>query len=154
MERIDKEFIRATDNKLIDEDVYLHQRPFRIVVEWMTQHGLEGDFLDERIWVPLMEDYRKLYPTGDFSIPALLQAGVAIRDRVYSVRVNVGYGVSSIQPLDMIDISRPELESVFKNYPDHGWAALYGVCDLWDFAYGVDDLRLHKTPAVQQLKNA
>ncbi|MEW9902679.1 HEPN domain-containing protein [Pseudomonas putida] len=154
MERINEAFIRTMDDKLIDEDVYLHQRPFRIVAEWMTQHGLEGDFLDERIWGPLMEDYRKLYPTGDFSIPALLKAGVAMRDRFYPVRVNVGLGTYSIQPFDMIEVSRPELERIFKNYPDIGWAALYGVCDLWDFAYGVDDLRLHDTPAVQQLKNA
>jgi hypothetical protein len=154
MERIDKEFIRAMDDKLINEDFHLHQRPFRIVAEWMTRHGLEGDFLDGRIWAPLMEDYRKLYPTGDFSMPGLLQAGVAIRDRVYPVRVSVGYGTVSIQPLDMIEISRPELESIFKNYPDQGWKALYGVCDLWDFAYGISDLRSQKTPAVQHLKNA
>lgn len=154
MERIDKNFIRVMDDKLIDEDLHLHQRPFRIVAEWMTLHGLEGDFLDERIWEPLMEDYRKLYPTGDFSMPGLLQAGVAIRDRVYPVSINVGYGTFSIQPLEMIQISRPELESIFINYPDQGWKALYGVCDLWDFAYGIDDLGSQRTLGVQHLKNA
>lgn len=154
MEVIPEDFIRNIDNRLIDEDVGLHQRPFVIVMEWMDQNNISGNFLDERIWVPLMASYKKLYPTGDFSVPALSSAGVAIRDKMYPVHVGIGFGTVEVDPLKLIDISTEELSYIFNNQPEQGWKALYGVCDLWDFAYGVDDLKRDKSPAAELLSNA
>ncbi|MGY2964648.1 HEPN domain-containing protein [Pseudomonas sp. TE36184] len=154
MERIDKEFLRRLDDELMSEGLSLHQRPFHVVAEWMKSNNIEGNFLDERIWTPLMEDYRALYPSGDFSIPGLVDAGVAIRDTMYPARVNVGFGTFGVTPLDMIEITKAELENIFKHYPELGWKALYSACDLWDLAYGVDDLRFEDSAAVQHLNNA
>ncbi|WP_420703794.1 hypothetical protein [Escherichia albertii] len=66
--------------------------------------------------------------------------GVALRDAMYPVHINVAYGSFSIEPLKCIDISQSELEFIFQHYPEQGWRAFYGVCDLWDFGYGIDDL--------------
>ncbi|WP_122740060.1 hypothetical protein [Pseudomonas viridiflava] len=154
MEVITEEFLRKVDNRLIDEDVALHQRPFSVMAEWMDEQGISGDFLDERRWKPLMAAYKKLHPTGDFSMPGLLSAGVAIRDRMYPVHVGIGIGTVSIDPLKMITISKEELFSLFSTYPQEVWKALYGVCDLWDFAYSIDDLRFNDSPAADLLSNA
>ena len=47
-----------------------------------------------------------------------------------------------------------ELEFIFEQYPDQGWRAVYGVADLWDFAYGVSDLEHGTGDAPQLLANA
>ncbi|MCK0544520.1 HEPN domain-containing protein [Pseudomonas syringae pv. aptata] len=154
MEVITEEFLRKVDDRLIDEDVDLHQRPFHVMADWMDEQGVAGDFLDEGRWKPLMAAYKKLYPTGDFSMPGLLSAGVAIRDRMYPVHVEIGFGTVSINPLEMITITREELSSIFNTHPQEGWKALYGVCDLWDFAYSIDDLRFNDSPAADLLNNA
>ncbi|WP_226503505.1 HEPN domain-containing protein [Pseudomonas sp. MWU16-30317] len=154
MEVITEKFLRKADNRLIDEDVALHQRPFHVMADWMDEQGIAGDFLDEGRWKPLMAAYKKLYPTGDFSMPGLLSAGVAIRDRMYPVHVGIGFGTVSIDPLEMITITREELSSIFNTNPQEGWKALYGVCDLWDFSYSIDDLRFNGSPATDLLNNA
>ena len=137
---IDEEFIIAADTALVAKDVKLHQRPFHVVVQWMNERGYSGDVFDRRVWDPLMESYRKLYPSGSFSIPAMLHGGVAIRDQMYTVRVPLGYGTFNIEPLKLIEILPAELDLVFRQFPDQGWRAFYGACDALDFAYGVDDL--------------
>lgn len=153
--KINEAFVVETDDALIADDVKLHQRPFHVAMAWMRTQGIGGDILDDAIWTPLMEIYRKLYPSGDFRMPALLEGGVALRDRMFRVRINVGYGMASFDPADCIDISRDELEVIFLRYPDQGWRAIYGVANLWDIAYAIDDLaRNGNTPAGMLLKNA
>lgn len=154
MEPIDEKFIIATDNALLAQDVKLHARPFHVVMAWMKAKGIAGDLFDERLWKPLMEVYHRLYPKGDFSMPALLVGGVAIRDQIYPARVHVGFGTCRVEPLKCIDIPREELELVFRHYPEQGWRAFYAVCDLWDFGYGVDDVLKLGTPAPDLFKNA
>lgn len=154
MEVITEEFLRKVDDRLIEEDVAPHQRPFSVMAKWMDEKGIYGDFLDERRWKSLMTAYKKLYPTGDFSMPGLLSAGVAIRDRMYPVHVGITFGTVSIDPLKMITISREELSSIFNTHPQEGWKALYGVCDIWDFAYSIDDLRSNDHAATDLLNNA
>lgn len=120
----------------------------------MQANGRSGDVFDKRIWEPLMESYRRLYPSGDFSIPAMLSGGVAIRDQMYPVRVPLGYGTFSIDPLKLIDIPQSELDLTFRHFPDQGWRAFYGACDALDFAYGVDDLLRGSTPKPDLFVNA
>lgn len=151
---IDEDFIIKMDEELLARDVKLHARPFQVVIAWMREKKIAGDILDKRLWDPLMEVYRRLYPTGDFNMPSLFTGGVAIRDQMYPARVHLGYGTVSVDPLKSIEISREELALVFKKYPDQGWRAFYGVCDLWDFGYGVDDLLKRGTPATDLLRNA
>jgi len=154
MEPIDEAFILATDAEFLAKDLKLHQRPFHVVVRWMQMKGYSGDIFDKRIWDPLMESYRKLYPKGSFSIPPILFGGVAIRDQMYSVRIPLGYGTVNIDPLKLIEISQAELELAFRHFPNQGWRAFYGACDALDFAYGVDDLVGRGTPKPDLFLNA
>jgi hypothetical protein len=75
------------------------------------------------------EDLQMSLPKRHFSIPSLM-VGVALRDAMYPVHINVAYGSFSIEPLRCIDISQSELEFIFQHYPEQGWRAFYGVCDL------------------------
>jgi hypothetical protein len=151
---IDKEFVRQRDDELIAQGLKLHQRPFHVAMAWMSSEGISGDVFDKAMWDPLMAIYHALYPAGDFSMPAMLKGGVALRDQMYPVRVSVAYGTVSVNPIDCIEISREELELIFKHYPEQGWRAFYGVADLWDFAYGVSDLSHGTGDAPQLFANA
>lgn len=154
MKTIDTEFVRKADDDLVAKNLKLHQRPFHVAMAWMKAENLSGDLFDKAIWDPLMEIYRALYPSGDFSMPAMLRGGVALRDQMHPVEVAVGYGTVGVNPIDCIKIPRAELEVIFKHYPDQGWRAFYGVADLWDFAYGVNDLSHGAGDAPQLLANA
>ncbi|MVW86672.1 hypothetical protein EI969_12115 [Pseudomonas sp. PB101] len=154
MEIIDESFVRQMDDTLMAQDVKLHARPFHVAIEWMRENNITGDVFDKNTFEPLMATYKRLYPSGDFSIPSLLIGGVAIRDVMYPARVHVGYGQVAINPIECIEIKREELELIFRHYPDQGWRAFYGVCDLWDFGYGVDDLIRRGSPAADLLNNA
>lgn len=151
---IDEPFVRRIDDELIGQDIKLHARPFNVVAAWMKENEVSGDLLDKRLWDPLMEVYKKMYPKGDFSIPAVVVGGVTFRDQMYTARAKLGYGTFSVDPLKCIDIDPDELELVFKHYPDQGWRAFYAVCDLWDFGYGVDDAISSGTSARDLLENA
>jgi hypothetical protein len=154
MEPIDEAFVRKMDGELIEQDVKLHARPFQVVVAWMRENQISGDFLDKSIWGPVMETYKDLYPKGDFSMPAILVGGVAFRDQMYLARANLGYGTFAVDPLKCIDITREELELIFEHHPEQGWRAFYAVCDVWDFGYGVDDVIGSGTPAKDLFMNA
>ncbi|WP_296598662.1 hypothetical protein [Phenylobacterium sp.] len=91
MKAIEEAFILAADPELISKDLKLHQRPFHVAMRWMQENGFRGDVFDKRIWDPLMATYRRLYPSGDFSMPAMLAGGVAIRDQMYPVQIRVGF---------------------------------------------------------------
>lgn len=82
-EIMDRSFIEKTDAALIRRDVPLHARPFHVVTEWMKANRISGDVLSPEIWEPLMAIYRQLYPTGDFSVPSMLEGFVGFRDRAY-----------------------------------------------------------------------
>lgn len=151
MKVIDTDFVLTSDKKLILEGVTLFKRPFYVAQEWAKENNLHVDLLDpyffESIVAPIQKIYNSLYPKGDFSFPPILSGGVAIRDNIYSVRIPLGYGEFSINPLDLIDIDKSELEVIFTYYQEEGWQALYGVCDLVDFGYGASDLISMESPA-------
>lgn len=150
---MDDSYIAKLDQQFIDEGMPLHVRPFGVVMEILRQKG-GGDFLNKTIWVPVMASFHRLYPAGDFSFPPLLVGGVALRDRFYTVRINVAYGRPSIDPLKCIDIAGAELETIWNLNPEQVWRAMYSVADLWDFAYSTEDLREQNTEADQHWNNA
>ncbi len=137
---MDDSYIAKLDQQFIDADVPLHARPFCVVTE-LIRLKAGGDVLDNTIWEQVMTSFHRLYPSGDFSIPPILIGGVALRDRFYVARVNVGWGQPSIDPMKCIDISHAELETIWNLNPEQFWRAMYSVADLWDFGYGASDLR-------------
>ena len=151
---IDKAFIEKTDLELIEQDIPLHARPFRVMVGWMRAKGLSGDLFASEMWRPLMMVYKQLYPSGDFAMPSLFIGGVGLRDRIYLARVNVAFGRDAVDPIKCIDIPSSELEIIWKQNPNQVWRAIYSVADLWDFAYGIDDLKGQNCDADQLWINA
>jgi hypothetical protein len=154
MHTIDPKFVIEHDRELIKSDLKLHQRPFHVALAWMKENGIAGPIFDDVIWEPLMTIYHELYPSGDFSIPALFEGGVALRDQMYKVRFNVGYGRFQGNPLDCIDIPRAELEVIFRLEPDQFWRAFYGVGDIMDFASGTEDMSHGPADAFELMSNA
>lgn len=154
MEPIDEAFVIKKDNELLAQDVPLYARPLQVGVAWMREKRFSGNLLDTAFSDPLMAIYRRLYPTGDFAMPAMLVGGVAFRDQMYVARANIGYGEVNVDPLKCIDINRQELEFLFKHFPEQVWRGFYAVCDLWDFGYGVDDVITLRTPSEELLMNA
>lgn len=150
---MDASYIAKLDQQFIDADVPLHARPFCVVLEFIHQK-VSGDIMDTAIWEQVMASFHRLYPSDDFSIPSLQIGGVALRDRFYIVRVNVGWGTFSIDPLKCIDIQATELETIWHLNQEQVWRAMYSVADLWDFAYGVSDLRNQNVEADAHWTNA
>lgn len=153
MKRIERAFVEKTDSELIKKDVPLHARPFSVAIEWMKAAGISGDILAPELWDPLMAIYHQLYPSGDFSMPGLLEGFVGFRDRAYIARVNIAFGTVAIDPLKCIDITADELDIIWRNDPVQVWRAIYSVADLWDFAYGMDDLHGQSSDADQLWSN-
>ncbi|MFH8566810.1 hypothetical protein, partial [Streptomyces sp. NPDC017988] len=140
MKQPDEIFIIRTDDELSNRGVPLFARPIGVAIEWMKQNQIAGDLLDPEMQKVIMSTYHRLYPNGDFNMPGIFTGGVVIRDQIYRVNINVGFGKFRIYPLELIEISKQELEIVFRYYPEQGWRAFYGACDAWDFGYGMDDL--------------
>ncbi|GBQ40282.1 hypothetical protein GOB83_11920 [Acetobacter fabarum] len=154
MKKIDKEFVRNCDDELVAKGLKLHQRPLHVAIEWMKAQNLSCNVFDDAIWKPLMDIYRDLYPSGNFSMPVMFEGGVALRDQMYRVEIPLGFGQFSVNPIDCIKMSCNELKLIFQHYPEQGWRAFYGVADLWDFIYGADDLSHVGGDAHQLLTNA
>jgi hypothetical protein len=146
--------VEKTDSELIEKDVPLDKRPFKVAIEWMRTSGISGDILAPELWEPLMAIYHQLYPSGDFSMPGLLESFVGFRDRAYIARVNIAFGTVTFDPLKCIDITTDELDVIWRHNPTQVWRAIYSVADLWDFAYGVNDLRGQSSDADQLWSNA
>ncbi|PKR88127.1 hypothetical protein CXZ10_16900 [Pleomorphomonas diazotrophica] len=154
MPDIDFEFTRERDRELTEAGLTLHQRPFHVAIAWMKANNISGPLFDNTIWSPLMTFYRQLYPSGDFSVPALFEGGVAFRDQMYSVRVDVGFGQFSIEPIKCIEIPPEELETIYNLERDQFWGALYCAGDVIDIAYGIDDISHQRGEAARLFSNA
>jgi hypothetical protein len=153
MKRIARAFVEKNDSVLITKNIPLHTRPFSVAIEWMKFAGISGDILAPDIWEPLMAIYHQLYPTGDFSIPSMLEGFVGFRDRAYIARVNISFGTVAVDPVKCIDITSDELNIIWRNDPVEVWRAIYSVADLWEFAYGVEDLKGQSMGADQLWNN-
>lgn len=130
--------IRKIDDKLIAKNVLIYQRPLEATLEWMSLNKIQGDI--SNFYKPVEEIYQKLYPRQKFSIPNLLIGGIAFRDQIYITRIPNIYGTVNIQLFDFIDIEPSELALIYNAYFEQYKKAAYSICDLYDIAFGIDDI--------------
>ena len=130
--------IRKIDDQLISQNVLIHQRPFQTTLEWMRLNKIQGDI--SSFYKPVEDIYQKLYPRQKFSIPNLLIGGIAFRDQIYITRIPVIYGMAGINLFDFVDIDPSELALMHNVYFEQYKKAVYSICDLYDIAFGIDDI--------------
>lgn len=127
--------IRKIDDQLISQNVLIHQRPFQTTLEWMRLNKIQGDI--SSFYKPVEDIYQKLYPRQKFSIPNLLIGGIAFRDQIYITRIPV---IKGINLFDFVDIDPSELALMHNVYFEQYKKAVYSICDLYDIAFGIDDI--------------
>ena len=130
--------IRKIDDQLISQNVLIHQRPFQTTLEWMRLNKIQGDI--SSFYKQVEDIYQKLYPRQKFSIPNLLIGGIAFRDQIYITRIPVIYGMAGINLFDFVDIDPSELALMHNVYFEQYKKAVYSICDLYDIAFGIDDI--------------
>ena len=137
------EDIKRYDKIFRQEGLELPSRPMAAGLRWLKESNIS--FFDfpglDNLMDRALKLYQNLYPNRNFNEYGLFHGGVAFRGEVYKATVDVAYGNCAVQPLKSIDISDDELDLIFREYPTDFWEGYYSVGDLWDFAYGVDDLR-------------
>ena len=131
--------IRKIDDQLISQNVLIHQRPFQTTLEWMRLNKIQGDI--SSFYKPVEDIYQKLYPRQKFSIPNLLIGGIAFRDQIYIPRIPV---IKGINLFDFVDIDPSELALMHNVYFEQYKKAVYSICDLYDIAFGIDDILKEK----------
>ena len=134
--------IRKIDDQLISQNVLIHQRPFQTTLEWMRLNKIQGDI--SSFYKQVEDIYQKLYPRQKFSIPNLLIGGIAFRDQIYITRIPVIYGRVGIKLFDFVDIDPSELALMHNVYFEQYKKAVYSICDLYDIAFGIDDILKEK----------
>ena len=130
--------IRKIDDQLISQNVLIHQRPFQTTLEWMRLNKIQGD--RSSFYKQVEDIYQKLYPRQKFSIPNLLIGGIAFRDQIYITRIPFIYGMAGINLFDFVDIDPSELALMHNVYFEQYKKAVYSICDLYDIAFGIDDI--------------
>ena len=131
--------IRKIDDQLISQNVLIHQRPFQTTLEWMRLNKIQGDI--SSFYKPVEDIYQKLYPRQKFSISNLLIGGIAFRDQIYITRIPV---IKGINLFDFVDIDPSELALMHNVYFEQYKKAVYSICDLYDIAFGIDDILKEK----------
>ena len=131
--------IRKIDDQLISQNVLIHQRPFQTTLEWMRLNKIQGDI--SSFYKTVEDIYQKLYPRQKFSIPNLLIGGIAFRDQIYITRIPV---IKGINLFDFVDIDPSELALMHNVYFEQYKKAVYSICDLYDIAFGIDDILKEK----------
>ena len=134
--------IRKIDDKLIAKNVLIYQRPLEATLEWMSLNKIQGDI--SSFYKQVEDIYQKLYPRQKFSIPNLLIGGIAFRDQIYITRIPVIYGRVGIKLFDFVDIDPSELALMHNVYFEQYKKAVYSICDLYDIAFGIDDILKEK----------
>ena len=131
--------IRKIDDQLISQNVLIHQRPFQTTLEWMRLNKIQGDI--SSFYKQVEDIYQKLYPRQKFSIPNLLIGGIAFRDQIYITRIPV---IKGINLFDFVDIDPSELALMHNVYFEQYKKAVFSICDLYDIAFGIDDILKEK----------
>ena len=131
--------IRKIDDQLISQNVLIHQRPFQTTLEWMRLNKIQGDI--SSFYKEVEDIYQKLYPRQKFGIPNLLIGGIAFRDQIYITRIPV---IKGINLFDFVDIDPSELALMHNVYFEQYKKAIYSICDLYDIAFGIDDILKEK----------
>lgn len=130
--------IRKIDDKLIAKNVLIYQRPLEATLEWMSLNKIQGDI--SAFLKSVGEVYKILYPRQKFSFPNLLIGGISFRDQVYIARIPLGYGALSGSLFNFVDIDHSELALMHNIYYEQYKRASYTICDLFDIAFGIDDI--------------
>lgn len=130
--------IRQIDDKLIAKNVLIYQRPLEATLEWMSLNKIQGDI--SAFFKSVGEVYKILYPRQKFSFPNLLIGGISFRDQVYIARIPLGYGALSGSLFNFVDIDHSELALMHNIYYEQYKRASYTICDLFDIAFGIDDI--------------
>lgn len=136
--------IKRYDETFRSEGVDLPSRPMGAGFKWLEENKIEFfDFPElDALMEKALELFQTLYPGRDFNEYGIFHGGVSFRGEVYKASVKVVYGMSvQIEPLKSIEISEAELQMIEREFPEDFWEGFYSVADLWDFAYGIDDLR-------------
>ena len=108
----------------------------------MRLNKIQGDI--SSFYKQVEDIYQKLYPRQKFSIPNLLIGGIAFRDQIYITRIPVIYGMAGINLFDFVDIDPSELALMHNVYFEQYKKAVYSICDLYDIAFGIDDILKEK----------
>lgn len=154
MKRIKEDFISRHNERLAQEDISLYQRPIYISIEWLKENNIQSDILNEDIINPIMTYLKRLYPMGDFAFPRVIIGGLAISDNYYKVQIPIIYGEINIDIIDMIDIESEQLDILIKYKRMNTKTVINTICDLYDFGYGLDDLKMSNSPGITHLTNA
>lgn len=104
----------------------------------MSLNKIQGDI--SAFLKSVGEVYKILYPRQKFSFPNLLIGGISFRDQVYIARIPLGYGALSGSLFNFVDIDHSELALMHNIYYEQYKRALYTICDLFDIAFGIDDI--------------
>lgn len=67
--------------------------------------------------------------------------GIAFRDQIYITRIPV---IKGINLFDFVDIDPSELALMHNVYFEQYKKAIYSICDLYDIAFGIDDILKEK----------
>ncbi len=137
---IDDKLLKILNDKMIDEDVPIYQRPMAVALE-ISQIEKGVVFPLEQLMAEITSFYKKMYSPEDLYMPPVQVGGVGLRDKFYKVRISVVFGRCSVNMVRCIDITQRELEFIHAQDPSAITRAAYTVADLWDFAYGVNDLK-------------
>ena len=136
--------IKRYDKLFRYDGIDLPRRPMAAGLRWLEENntGIFDFARFSELVNRTTKLYQSLYPNRDFNEHGLFHGGVAFRGEVYKATVHVAFGSNlKINPADSIKVSKSELKLIADEYPEDFWEGLYSVGDLWDFAYGADDLR-------------
>lgn len=130
--------IRKIDDKLIAKNVLIYQRPLEATLEWMNLNKIQGDI---SVFLKSIGDmYKILYPRESLSFPSLLIGGVGFRGQIYIVKIPLIFRRTKVNLHDFIEIEHSELALMYNVYYEQYQRAIYTICDLYDIAFGIDDI--------------
>ena len=130
--------IRKIDDKLTAKNVLIYQRPLEATFEWMNLNKIQGDI---SVFLKTIGDiYKTLYPRESFSFPNLIIGGIGFRGQIYIIKIPLIFGSTRINLHDFIEIEHSELALMHNVYYEQYQRAIYTICDLYDIAFGIDDI--------------
>lgn len=142
------------DERYAQEGIHPHQRPFRaaqdlLKSDFQISPGFLGDFVKDDA-AEIIKAYRKLIPEIESSWPGAGIGIVASVDRVRRVTLDVMFGEGMITTWKGLGFQSPE-EWMLWCRDDHLIArrSEFAFADIWDFAYGIDELRHSSADAGQ-----
>lgn len=126
------------DNELISKNILIHARPFHAALGLMELNGVYGEI--SKFCEATQKLYETIYPKQNFSFPTLLIGGISFRDQLYITKIPLIYGNIGKNLFEFVDIDKSELSLIHTYYNEQYRQAAYCICDLYDIAFGIDQL--------------